>query len=170
WGTSSSRPAASTSSTWPTTTGSFAPSTQRPRTSPIAAEGCGRWKSSGRSSGRRPEPQRLQALASRAPRLVEDARIPEQLILRVRGLREGIELEGHLPSGHARIELAGGLRLLHGMLEVREPGADHVLDLVADRAGPVVELRRRGGEGAGTRKDLPLRVVDHVVAERPHTR
>src|SRR5205814_1676848 len=41
---------------------------------------------------------------------------------------------------------------------------------IADRAGPVVELERGGGEEAAAGEDLALGVVDHVVAERPDAR
>jgi hypothetical protein len=100
--------------------------------------------------------------------VVEDAVLAEELPLRVRRLREGVELEGDLARADVGIDLASLLRLLHGVLEVGHPRAQHLLDAVAHRARAVVELEGRLGEEAAARKHLPLGVVDHVVAERPH--
>jgi hypothetical protein len=56
------------------------------------------------------------------------------------------------------------------MLEVRQPGAEQLLDPVADGSGTVAELDRRRGEEAPARKHLSLEVAELVVAKRPDAR
>ena len=53
------------------------------------------------------------------------------------------------------------------MLQVREPGANHAFDAITHRPWTVVVFERGRSEEAATGEDLPLRVADHVVAERP---
>src|SRR5688500_1308675 len=84
-------------------------------------------------------PQTLEPIVDRAPRRAEHARIAEELELRVCRLGERVELKRDLARAEPRVELARGLRLLDGVLEIREPVAQHVLDPVAHRPGPVVE-------------------------------
>ena len=98
----------------------------------------------------------LEALADRAPRVAEDGFVAEQLVLRVCRLGERIELERQAPSrwasGRARRSAAPARPRARG----RKPRAEHVLDAVAHRARPPVELERRRGEEAAAREDLPL--------------
>src|SRR5215218_3935085 len=151
-------------------TGSCAPSTPPRSTSRTAAAGCGRWKSSGASSSRLAAPEAFEPLAGGAARAVEDGPVTEHLVLPVRGHRERVELEGDLPCAEGVVELARLLGLLDRMLEVRKPGAEQLLDPVADRPGAVAELDRRRGEEAPARKDLSLEVAELVVAKRPDAR
>src|SRR5262245_56112225 len=77
--------------------------------------------------------QALEALADRPPRLGEDPVLAEELVLRVRVLHEGVELERQLLRARLLQQLAGLLCLLDRVLEVRQPGPEHVLDAVSDR-------------------------------------
>jgi broad specificity phosphatase PhoE len=115
-------------------------------------------------------PQRLEPVADGLARAVKDARIAEELILGVRGLGERVELERDVPRADVRVELSRLMGLLHRMLEIGEPRAQILLDPVANWARAIVELEGRRGKEAAAREDLPLRVVDHVVAERPYSR
>src|SRR5439155_4766939 len=94
-------------------------------------------------------------------------RVPKELVLRVRGLGEGVELERDFPCARVRVELTRLLRLLDRVLQVREPGANHAFDAITHRPWTVVVFERGRSEEAATGEDLPLRVADHMVTERP---
>src|SRR5207247_8567996 len=85
----------------------------------------------------------------------------------VRCLGESVHLARAFPRAGVRVSFSRLRRLLAGVRQVREPGADHLLDSIPYRSGTVIELELRGGEEAATGEHLPLRVADHVVAERP---
>ena len=62
--------------------------------------------------------------------------------------------------------MPGLLRVLDRGLERHQPLADHARDLVAHRAGPPVELERRGREEATAAEDLALHVAEPGVRQR----
>ena len=77
-----------------------------------------------------------------------------------------MQLEGELARVDVGRHVAGLLRVLDRRLERHQPLADHARDLVAHRAGPPVELERRGREEASAAEDLALHVAEPGVGQR----
>ena len=116
-------------------------------------------------------PEALQPLLDRAARIVEDLRVAKELVLRVRGLRESVQLEREF----ARAERVGSSSPASCACSTacsRYESQERIISSIRSRTGPgrLLNSAEAGGEEAAAGKDLPLRVVDHPLAERPDPR
>ena len=90
-------------------------------------------------------------------------RLAEQLLLEVQGEADPEELERELRGVEILPEVSDLLAAPDDALEGREPLALQLDEPIAGRAGPIVQLRGRGGEDATPRLPHALRPVEPAL-------
>src|ERR1700751_4228006 len=107
----------------------------------------------------------VDALQNRAADQTESVRIAEQARTPVRSHRQRLNFESKLAYVRFFSDFAGQLGLARRVLECSKPLLHQFHDLIANSAGPIVELKRRGGKEAASREDFPLAVRQPVLAK-----